>query len=273
MVSQLGCECIGKGADAHLEAVAVFYEGCAVLAYLHLGGRGFRECGGYQGLVVLHKVVESVEAYKVAVCEGDVGVDDSDYKFGILYCGIRAVDGSAKGDASFSIREGDVDKCGSEFDGSGTVKAGSLAEVYRQVVGISGVDVGTDVGADEEALVEKYPFIFGSTLGCRAFSMEMMEVEVADVSCISPAGKGPDKAVGDAGNAAEMYVAMRGDVAYGLIGTDESDIFHGGTKIVILCDISIAYSAFRPYLRMRALISGSRRPRWTYAPSCAHACR
>ena len=96
MVGQLRCQSVGKGTDAHLQAVSVFYQGCAVATNLHFRGRGLSKSGSYQGLIVLNQIVERLCAYEVSVSEGDVGINDAYYKVCGLDCRVRAVNRGAK---------------------------------------------------------------------------------------------------------------------------------------------------------------------------------
>jgi hypothetical protein len=127
VVSELGCEGVGEGADTHLEAVSVFYEGSAVLADLHLSRGRLREGGGYQRLVVFYQIIEFVKAYEVSVGKGNVGVDNADYQLGVLDGSEGAVYRCTQRYAAFCIWPGNVYQCRSELDGAGAVQTGRFS--------------------------------------------------------------------------------------------------------------------------------------------------
>ena len=56
----------------------------------------------------------------------------------------------------------------------------------RKIIRPSGIDVRTDIGPYEEALLKKEASIFRLAIRSGSFCMEMMEMQVAYVSCISP---------------------------------------------------------------------------------------
>ena len=88
----------------------------------------------------------------------------------------------------------------------------------REIVSIARVNVCSYIRTDEEALIKEDSCVLGIRIWGRSFSMEMMEMEVSDVTCVCPAAKCLDKAVRDAGYAAEVDVGVRWDVAYSLVG-------------------------------------------------------
>ena len=94
----------------------------------------------------------------------------------------------------------------------------ALSEMHRQIVGVASVDVLPDVRADEETLLEEDPLVGRVAVGRGTFGVEVVEVQVGHVSGVRPAAEGPDQAVGNTGHAAEVDMAMRRNVAHGLVG-------------------------------------------------------
>ena len=102
----------------------------------------------------------------------------------------------------------------------------ALSEVDRQIVGVAGVDIRADIGSDEEALLEKDPLVARLAVGSGAFRMEMVELQSADIPRIRPAAQGLDEAVGHAGDAAQVDMAVGRDVADRLVGGNEGQGLH-----------------------------------------------
>ena len=226
MPAQLGGKGVRQGADAHLDAVSVLHEGRAVLADQHLRRRRLREVLGHQGRVILDQVVETADVDQVAVGVGNVRVDDGDTHLGRLDRRDRAVHGRAQGDIAVLVRTRDLDQRRTELDEALAVKFLAFAQVDRQVVGIAGIDVGPDIGTDEEALLEEDPLVPRLGVRGRSFRVEMMEVQVAYVPGVGTAAQGLDQDVRHAGDTAQMHMAMGRDVADGLIGGNEAEICH-----------------------------------------------
>ena len=80
--------------------------------------------------------------------------------------------------------------------------------MHRQVICVTGIHIRPHICTDEEALIEKNALVAFLTVWRRTFGVEVMEMEVADISGIGPATKGLNQAVRDAGHAAEMDVAV-----------------------------------------------------------------
>jgi hypothetical protein len=80
--------------------------------------------------------------------------------------------------------------------------------MYREVICITGIDVGAHVGAHEETLVEENALVTGLAIGGGTLCMEMVEMQVCYVSGIRPAAESLYKAMGNACDAAEVYVAV-----------------------------------------------------------------
>ena len=59
----------------------------------------------------------------------------------------------------------------------------------RQIISVSGVRVGTDVGTDEETLIEEDSLIFWLCIWCRAFRVEMVKMEIAYLAGIGSAAQ------------------------------------------------------------------------------------
>ena len=170
---------------------------------------------------------------QITVGERHVGIDHSYHKFGALDCGHRAVHRGAKADIAVSIRKGDIDQSGPKRDYSPSVQSLTLAQMDGNIVCIACVHIGPDIGAHEEALLEEYAFVTGLAVRSRPFRMEMVEVQVGHITGICPAAEGLNQTMRDAGHAAQVHMAVRGDMAHRLIGTDEMYVFHSGLILYI----------------------------------------
>ncbi len=93
--------------------------------------------------------------------------------------------------------------------------------MHREIVGITGIDILADIRTDEESLVKEYSFIRRIAVRSWSLGVEVVEMEISDVSGISPAAECLDKTVRDACHTSEVYMAVRRDVAYSLIGSNE----------------------------------------------------
>ena len=223
---KLGRQGVRERTYAHLYAVAVLHERGAVLSDQHLGGRWFGEIGRHERGVVAHQVVELVEVQQVAVCERHIGVDDSDYKLRGFHGRYRAVHRGSEADIPVLVGKGDVDQRGPELDAAVAVELLALSEMHGEIVGVAPVDILPDVRAHEEALLEEDSFVGGVAVGSRSFGMEMMEMQVGHIPCVGAAAECADQAMRHAGDAAEVDMAVRRNVAHGLVGGDMLRSFH-----------------------------------------------
>jgi len=218
MTSELGGESVRKSSDAHLDAVSVFDEGRAVLAYEDFRRSRLREILGHERGVVLDEIVEAAYMYEVSVCVRYVRIDHCNAELGALDCRYGAVHRSAERYVSILVRKRYLHQCGSELDGSAPVEELRLSEMYREVVGVAAVHVGPDVRPDEETLLEENAFVSRLGIRRRTFRMEMMEVKVFHLSGVRPAAESLDEDMRDACHTAEMYMAVGLDSADGFVG-------------------------------------------------------
>ena len=97
-----------------------------------------------------------------------------------------------------------------------------------QIVGISRVDIGPDIGSHEKALLEENAFVTRLAVRSRTFGVEMVEMQVGHIARISPAAQSLNQAVRHTGHAAQMHMTVGWNVADCLIGTDKTYILHLG---------------------------------------------
>ena len=100
------------------------------------------------------------------------------------------------------------------------------------VVGIAAVHVLSDIGSNEETLVEENSFVGGIGIDGGAFSMEMMEMQVLETSLVRAAFQRIYENVGGAGNAAKVYMIVRVYCFYSGIRSDVIYLSHWGLFIV-----------------------------------------
>ena len=182
--------------------------------------------GRNQRSVVLHQIVELVEAEKVTIGEGHIGIHHAYHQVGALHCGNGAVDRSPQRHPPLLVRQGNLHQGGTQRNLPAAIKLLALAQMHGQIVGIAGIHVGTHVGAKEEALVEEDALVAGLAVRSRAFSVEVMEMQVPHIPGISPAAERAYQAVRHARHAAEMYMAAGRNMAHGLICGDVFNCFH-----------------------------------------------
>ena len=226
VAAELSRKCVRQRADSHLDAVAVFHQGGSVLADEHLGWSGFGKGCCNQRSVVLHQIVELVHIQEVSVCERHVGVHHTDHHVGRLNCGQAAVDGGSETHAAMLVRKGNVHEGGTEMDVAVAIELLALAKVDRQIVCPAALHVLPHVGTEEETLVEEDARVTLLAVGSGTFGVEVMEMQVAHVACISPPAQGLDKAVGNACDAGKVDMAAAFDMAYRLVGTYIGDSLH-----------------------------------------------
>ncbi len=160
------------------------------------------------------------------MCKRHVGIHYRYPEFSALYGCDGAVYGSAQGHIAVSIGKGYLHQGGSKLDHAAAVQRLALTKMYGQVIRISGVHVGTHVGAYEEALLSENAFIFGLRVRCGALGMEMVELQVSDIARVRTAAERLDKDMRHACNAAQVNVAMGFNMAYCLVGGNKSGWIH-----------------------------------------------
>ena len=187
VVLELCGQRVRKGPYTHLYAVSVFYESGAVLSNQNFGRGWFREVGCNQRCIVAYEIVELVEADQIAESVRYVRIDYSDYQFRTFNGGYRAVYGCSQTDHSVGVRERYVDKGCAQFDESAAVEFLALSEMDRKVVRLTLIDFLADIRAYEETLLEEDAFILRFAIRSRAFGVEMVEVQICDISRIGTA--------------------------------------------------------------------------------------
>jgi hypothetical protein len=87
---------------------------------------------------------------------------------------------------------------------SAAVKLLCLAEEYRDIVRVSGLDTLADVASDKESLMEEDAAELRIGIWSRSFRMEMVDAYILKFSCFTSSAEGFDKDTWSAGNAAEV---------------------------------------------------------------------
>lgn len=98
--------------------------------------------------------------------------------------------------------------------------------MHGEIIRIAGIDIGPDIRAEEESLVEENSLVCRVGIWGRALCMEMVEMKIPHLACISPAAQCLDKHMRHAGYAAEMDVVSCTDSHYCFVGCDCSGLFH-----------------------------------------------
>ena len=80
--------------------------------------------------------------------------------------------------------------------------------MYGKIIGKTCIHIGADIGTKEKALIEENALIPLLAIWSGAFGMEMMEMEVADISRIGSAAQSLDKAMRHSRHAAQMNLAV-----------------------------------------------------------------
>ena len=230
MPAQLRRKGVRQGADPHLDAVPVFDERRTVLADQHFRRRRLGKILGYQRRIIFHQIIETADMDQISMGIGNVGVDDGNP----YLCGLDRRDGTVHGspqrDIAVGIRTRHLDQGRSQLDETLTVQFLALSQMDRQVVCITGIDIGPDVGTHEKALLEENTLIPGLRVWRGTFRMEVVEMQVTYIPGIGPAAQRLDQDMRHTGDAAQVDMAMGGNVADGLIGGNETEICHNSVS-------------------------------------------
>ena len=87
------------------------------------------------------------------------------------------------------VRRTHLDHCHIAPQCAAAVELLSLAEEYRNVVGISALDAMTYIGPDEESLMEEYPIEFRVGVWGGTFGVQMVYAHIFQFSCLSSAAQ------------------------------------------------------------------------------------
>ena len=96
----------------------------------------------------------------------------------------------------------------------------------RQIISVSGVRVGTDIGAYEETLVEEDSLIFWLRIWCRALRVEMVKMEIAYFAGIGSAAQCLYQYVRDTGHTAKVNMVTCPHGFYSVVRCNVHGVFH-----------------------------------------------
>ena len=207
MASQLRENCVRNGSDAHLEACTILDERSAMLSDRCLHLVRLAEMSRLKRCRILYEDIYHVHRdHGLSPRARDVRIYYRDY-------GLCAFDG----------REGSIDRCAQRYESvlvrrayldhrdvaaesSASVELLRLAEEYRDVVGIAGLDALAYVRTYEEGLMEENSVVLFVCIWCGSLGVEVMDAYILKFSCVTSSAEGLDKNLRCACNAAEMDV-------------------------------------------------------------------
>ena len=244
VVSELSENCVRDRSDAHLEACTVVDEGCAMLSDRDLDFVRVAEMSRLERLVSFHEDVDHVHRdHCVTPCARYVRIDYGDDCLCAFYGREGCVYRRSERYISMLVRRAYLDHCDVAAECSASVQLLRLAEEYRDVVRISGLDALAHVSSDEERLVEEDSAEFRICVRRCAFCVEMVDAHILKLSCLTSSAKCLDEETWGACNAAQMNMVARFYDLYGFVSRYESDLFTHNyviilPKIVIFCRIA-----------------------------------
>lgn len=225
VVAQLRQYGVRDGADAHLECRTVLDQGGAVFADGFFGGVRLREVRLDQRFVILYEDVDlrGVD-HGLPECAGDIFVYDGDHVLGGLHGGQRCVDRRAERYEAVLVGRRHLDHRHIAGYCAAAVEALRLAQENRNIVGIAALGDFADVAAHEERIELEYAFELLVGIGCRAFGVQVVDVDILQFAGLAACAHGVDQALGGRSHGAQVDVVARFDNLDGLFGGRKFDL-------------------------------------------------